>query len=141
MNDLEKAKEFLQQNSSYSVVFVRGEEHIFCEKRGVAPLLELLDAGKDLRGFAAADRVVGRGAALLHIMLGIETLYASVLSFSAEEVLKNYKVTYSFGERVDCILNRNRDGRCPIEQATEGIFDLSEGLSAIQKRLGELGKK
>lgn len=136
-DDLETAKRYLKEHDM-SVVFVRDKEIFSSAERGVRPLLEFLDSGVSFEGFSASDKVVGRGAALLHVMLKTKALYAEVLSESAEEVLKHYGVSYEFATKVTHISNRNRDGICPIEQATEGIFDLNQASSAIRKRLAEL---
>ena len=51
----------------YTCVFVRGKEVITSHKRGVKPLLELLDEGVSLEDFFGADKVIGKAAALLYI--------------------------------------------------------------------------
>lgn len=139
MDDLERAKAYLAaHDGELTLVFSRGEELFTSSERGVKPLLGFLERGISFEGGAAADKVVGRGGALLHVMLKTQRLYAGVISLSAAEVLDYYNVEYSFGEKAERILNRKGDGVCPIEQATEGIFNLNEARAAILKRLNEL---
>ena len=85
--DLEIAKNVLRENEFTCVL--EKDDHVFTStKRGVAPLLDWIEQGLDLNGFSAADKVVGRGAAMLYILMGIQSLYAGVLSKEAEDALK-----------------------------------------------------
>lgn len=138
MSDLERAKELLRENPALTCAFVYGGQVDTSELHGVKPLLERLEGG--LNGWAAADRVVGRGAALLYVLLGVKELYAEVLSRSAEEVLKLHMISYQYDTLTDMIVNRRGDGPCPMEAATKGIVDPQEGLKAIQNKLRELTK-
>ena len=49
---------------------------ITSDKRGVAPMLDFLREGKRFVGYSAADRVVGKSAAMLFIKAGIKEIYA-----------------------------------------------------------------
>lgn len=140
MSDLERAKAYLTEHVNCSVVFVHGEEILSSELKGVRPLLKFLEDGANFQSGAVADRVVGRGAALLHACLNTETLYAEVMSKSAEEVLRHYGIKFSCGVLTEYIANRKNDGPCPMEEATRGIFDKEEGRKAIQNKLKELSK-
>lgn len=135
-NDLSRAKELLHSDPSLTCVFVRGEWTFFGRARGVNPLLEWV--GKAPAGFSAADRVVGRAAALLYALLGAERVYAEVMSTSAEEVFLAHAIGYEAQQKTPAIINRRGDGRCPMEEATDGITDPEEGYRAILKRLSEL---
>ena len=65
-----------------------GSTLLTSEKRGVAPLLGWLEQGYHLSDFTAADKVVGKGAAFLYLLLGVKYLYAGVISRPALELLK-----------------------------------------------------
>ena len=138
MSDIERARAILRENSALTCAFVRGEETFTSTERGVKPLLALADEGKKLQGFSCADRVVGRAAALLYVLLGAEEVYAEVLSRSGEEVFKAHKIAYGYDVFTEHIVNRAGAGLCPMELATEGISDPVEALSAIRKKLKEL---
>ncbi len=139
--DLQRAEALLREHPEYTCVFVRGQETVCDVRRGVKPLLALYDSGKTLAGFSAADKVVGRGAALLYALLGLENLYAGVLSESAEEVLRAHDIYYEYGTRVRNVVNRKGDGICPMEKATSGIFDPLEGLKALRAALSALEER
>ena len=140
MSDLERAKAYLTEHPNCTVVFVRGEEIRSSELKGVRPLLKFIEEGANFQGGAVADRVIGRGAALLHACLNTQTLYAEVMSKSAEEVLNYHGIKFSCGVLTEYIANRKGDGPCPMEEATRGIFDKEQGLAAIRNKLKELSK-
>ena len=106
--------------------------------RGVAPLLNWLDNGMRFAGFCAADKVVGAGAAHLYALLGLEEIYAEVLSESAQKVLQRYGISAYFGTLVPRIRNRAGDGFCPIEEAVADATDAQDALLRIRARLKEL---
>ena len=75
MNDLQQARTALAQDG-YTCVLCHGSEILTDSRRGVKPLLELLESGSDYTGFSAADKVVGKAAAHLYCLLGISAIYA-----------------------------------------------------------------
>ena len=68
MTDIEHAKQLLT-GEGYTCVICRGDDIHTSEKRGVAPLIELLDNKADIRGYSAADKAVGKAAAMLAELL------------------------------------------------------------------------
>lgn len=135
MHDLERAKSLLQ-NGGYTCVLCKGEAVHTSFHRGVRPLLELLET--DVSGFYAADKVVGKATALLYCLLNVKAVHAQVISSAALQVLQDSPIAVSWDTQVEYIKNRTGDGRCPMEQATEGIDDPQEALVAIQEKLKEL---
>ena len=112
---------------------------IFSDGIGVKPLLDFLRQDRQfLKGASVADRVVGKAAALLLVYGGAKEVYGRLMSETAVAVLKKYKISYSFGERVPFIKNRRGDGMCPLEQAVVGIDDPEDGFAAIMQRVAEM---
>lgn len=137
MTDGERARQLLESDSSRTCAFVKGEESFTRAERGVKPLLALLEE-RSLRGFSAADRVAGRAAAFLYVLLGVKEVYAEVMSASAVEVFRAHKIAYGYQNLTPYIVNRQGSGLCPMEEATEGISDPTEGLRAIREKLSLL---
>lgn len=119
-----------------------GEGKIFCSKqRGVAPLLAWLESGENCRNMFAADKVVGRAAAFLYVLLGVDEVCALVISESAEKVFQQFGIAYAYNEKVAAIRNRAGDGFCPMEQAVLNIDEPLQALEAIKRRLSELQRR
>ena len=122
MHDLEKARSLLEKENCTCVI-CRGEDVILDHRRGIRPLMELLESGKDLQGYSAADKVVGKAAAFLYCLLGVKALHAGILSEPAREVLASAGITVVYDTLVPAIRNRAGDGFCPMETA---VWDLDE---------------
>ena len=107
----------------------------------MAPILSLIESGTDLRGASAADKVIGKAAAMLLVLAGVEHIYGAVMSRMAAEYLETRGVSYSFGELCDRIINRSGDGFCPMELAVADIDDPAQAPEVIRNRLDELRKE
>jgi hypothetical protein len=137
MEDLQKAKECLQEQA-YTCVLCKGDTIYTSRQRGVAPLLNWLDTGIAPVGFSAADRVVGKATAYLYQLLGVQAVYAAVISRPAAQVLQAAGITVSWGKQVDAILNRQKDGPCPMDAATMDCQTPQQALQAIRQTLEKL---
>ena len=134
------ARSFLENLDCTCAVW--GKDFSFTSNhRGVAPLLELLDASQCCQGFFAADKVVGKATALLYALLGVQAVYARVASQPAATVLAQHGITLVYDRIVPYIQNRSGTGMCPMEEATRDIFQPEQALAAIRKRLSELQNK
>ena len=139
MLDLDRAKHVLAEGG-YTCVLCRGDEIHTATARGVRPLVDWLDSGLDLRGFSAADKVVGRATAFLYVLLGVTEVYARVMSAPARQALEANGIAASFGREVPGIINRRGDGPCPFEEAVLGITDPDRALGAIRKKQFLMGQ-
>ena len=138
--DLTRAKNLLD-SSCHTCVIVKGDACYLSDHRGVKPLLQWLDEGTDLRGFSAADKVVGKAAAYLYALLGVKAVYARIISDPSVAVLEEHGITVSFETKVAGIRNRTDTGPCPMEQAVAGITDPVEAEIAVRNRLAQLQAK
>ena len=134
MDCIEKARSILEKTNS-TCVFCNEETVLTDTRRGVKPLLDLLDNGMDMTTFAAADKVVGKAAAYLYCILGIKILFAGVISQPALSVLNKYRIPVSYDTLVPGIQNRAKDGPCPMEYAVREIDTPEDALCAIRKTL------
>lgn len=137
MTDIETAFHTLKEED-LSFVICKGETIYKSQKHGVAPIVELIDNSVCLKGFSAADRVVGKGAALLFVLAGVSEIYSPIISEPAAEALKLHGIKFSCDEIVPFIINRRGDGQCPIEEAVKTTDDPANALSVIKKKLAEL---
>lgn len=107
-------------------------------RRGVRPLMELLESGRDLQGYCAADKVVGKAAAFLYCLLGVKALHAGVLSQPARDVLASAGIEAKWDTLVPAIRNRAGDGFCPMETAVWDLTDPGPAPEAIRETLKKL---
>lgn len=138
--DLKQAKQILAQGA-YTCVLVSGQDCLTSTLRGVAPLLAWLDTGMDFGAYAAADRVVGRAAAYLYVLLGVKAVHATVASRGALAVAQQYGLTLTCDTVADAIRNRTNTGNCPMEAATEGASSPADALVRIREKLLTLQKE
>lgn len=137
MTELNRAKKLLA-SGGYTCVLVRGEEVITCTSRGVAPLVDLIADGKDLTGFTAADKVVGKAVAMLAVYAGIRAVYADNMGKSAVETLTAHGVEFSYGTLADRIINRDGTDICPMEKTVERISSPQTAYEAVRAKLYQL---
>lgn len=137
MTNLERAKSELQLRGC-TCVLVRGETVYDSRERGIGPLMQWLESGTDCRGFSAADKVVGRATAFLYGRLGVREVWAQTMSAGAVEVLDRLGIPHSCGETVDAILNRTKDGFCPMESAVREISDPEQAFAILQEKYHSL---
>ncbi len=138
-SDLCRAQQLLEENA-YTCVLCKGDMISTHTARGVHPLLELLDAGP-WPGCSAADKVVGKAAAFLYVLLGVRAVYAAVASEAAVGVLESYGIEIICQTKVPAIFNRTRSGLCPMETAVRTIEDPQAALAAIRETLAKLAKQ
>ena len=137
-NSLMRKAKMLLDSTENTCVFC-GERAVFADmRRGVRPLLDLLEGGTDVTGFAVADKVVGKAAAYLYCLLNIGCLYARVISQPALSVLQKRGIPVEYSQIVQAIQNRTKDGLCPMESAVMEIDNPTEAYHIILKTLVEL---
>lgn len=137
MTDTENAINILNERDC-TCVFCKGESVLFSSERGVKPLLALIDGDSSLSGFSAADKVVGKAAAFLYVILGVKALHAKTVSGHALSVLEKTDIAVTYDVLVPAIRNRTNTGLCPMESAVLDITEPDLALKAIRARLKEL---
>lgn len=124
----------LLHEGAYSCVIRKGAEVRTFHKRGVADLLFLLENEPEfLLGAFVADKVVGKGAAALMILGGVKRVYTDVISTPALDLFKTYGVEVAFSEVTDRIVNRTKDGLCPVETLCLDLDSPADMLNEIRQ--------
>lgn len=134
MNDAERAKKLLH-SENYTCVLCKDDLIYSSEERGIKPLIDFIDKGIDLNGFSAADKIVGKAAAFLYVILGVKEIYADVMSESAAEVSARYKIQAEYDTLTKKIINRSGTGLCPMEEAVQAESAPLPALEKIRARL------
>ena len=135
--DLQNAKTLLQEGE-HTCVLCRGQEIYTTRERGVKPLVRWLTEETDLRGFSAADKVVGKATAYLYCLLGVKAVHSLVMSGAAAQVLEENGISASQDKLVENIINRQGTGICPFEEAVWEIQNLQEALTAIRNKMVQM---
>lgn len=134
---LTKAKQILLDNS-HRLVIIKNDITVISNERGVKALLNLLDGNTDFHGAYAADKVVGKAAAMIYVLLGIKELYTSVISNGAKDIIESHGILLEYDEAVPYIVNRQGDGVCPMELAVGDEKEPEKAVDKVRARLKEL---
>lgn len=120
-------------NEDYSlVVETRSGIVMPFDRRGVADLHWLYKEKPEVLSDAlVADKVIGKGAAVLMAAAGVSGYITLVMSEDALAVLDSAGIMGECGDLVPRIMNRAGTGRCPLETRLAGKNDLREMLAEI----------
>lgn len=104
-------------------------------EKGIRPLLQYLEEYGTFQECRIVDRVIGKAAAYLMIYGGAKEVYTNVLSEPAAEVFQQAEIPYSCRELVPYIVNRTKDGRCPMETAVLKVNDPKEAFFILKEKV------
>lgn len=136
MKDIEIAKKYLYEEN-LTIAVVKDEELLFkSTDKGIKPIYTIVTTAKEkAEGASIADRVIGKGAALLCKHIGIKEVYGELLSNSAMKVLDKANILYSCKKACPYIKNRDKTDYCPIEKIATGIEDIGCFLDKLERFL------
>lgn len=133
MDDL---KQMLAHDDVRGVVRTAAAEVIEFHNPGVKDLFELVASRPhELAGALVADRVIGRGAALLLVLGKVKSVYAQVISSPALQVLNDANINVGYGSIEPNIINRDGTDLCPVEKLTMTIVDPKVAYEKIKEFL------
>ncbi len=138
MTDIETAVKNLD---NHTLALCKDGKVITSDKRGVAPMVDFIRDGAYLSGYSAADKVVGKAAAMLFVKAGIREIYAGTLSKSAKALLDSHGVPCNYGELTERIVSRDKTGLCPMESTVSDTDDIEKGVKLIFDKLDALRAK
>ena len=134
------AKTTLEKNG-LTLAITDGETIHSSSARGVRPLLDLYENHANVSGFCACDKVVGKGASVLYVLLKVKQVYALTASKIAIELLQKHGISVLCENVVERILNRDKTGFCPIESAVQNEDEPTLALEKIYEALEKLKEK
>lgn len=134
---LKKAKDILLSDNSLTCAAC-GDDIFTSRERGVKPLLQLYECKKDYSHYSFADKVIGKAAAFMYVLLNVKEIYCVTVSELAAKVLDGHGIKLYYENIVPAIKNRRGDGFCPMETAVKNISQPKEAYGAIVKRLAEM---
>ena len=133
MEDIELAHSLLEEEK-WNLVIVKGGQILFSSReRGVAPFFQAVQSlGKSLHNAAVADHIVGSAVAMLCLHARITSVYASIASQGALDMLKGQGVTVSSEDAVPFISNYDGTDLCPFEKLAKNCQGPSQLFTALQ---------
>lgn len=134
MIDFLKAKKLLIDD--ITLVLVKGDQVITSEKRGISFLLSLAYENK-YQGYSAADKIVGKAAAFLYVIMQVENVYGETITKRAVEILRQANINVEYKILTENIINRTNTGLCPMELIVLNIEDKEEAFMALKKKINE----
>lgn len=142
MKDLDLAKHVLKEENQSLVVVKNGEVIYKSTDRGIKPMLSITNELKEeVRGSSIADKVIGKGAALLCVNLNIKEVYGDLMSQAGIDMLKKNGIKYEFNQSCEYIKNREGTGYCPIEKLSMDVEEPRELLEKLKIFFASIAKK
>lgn len=137
MEDIELARSLLEEEK-WNLVMVKGGQVLFSSReRGVVPFFQAVQSmGNILHNAAVADRIVGLAVAMLCLHARITSVYASVASQGALDMLKGHGVTVSSKNIVSHISNYDGTDLCPFEKLARNSENPAQLFSTLKSMFG-----
>ncbi len=120
----------LIREEKYTLILHNGNENITSNERGISSLTELYLKKRKYSGFKAYDKIVGKAAAFIYVLLEVEEVFACVISKSALSILEQYGIKTEYDVCTDSIINRTKTDICPMEKA---VIDINDPHTAVIK--------
>lgn len=125
----------------HSLVILADCDTVISDKSGIGPLLEACEAVGNASEIYAADKIVGKAAAMIYVLMNAKGVYAQVMSLAAKEVFDRYGIEYEYEELTEKIINRRGDGLCPMELAVYDINEPELAKQAVVQKLRQITGK
>ncbi len=130
---MQQLKNMLARDDVRGVIRSSSGEIIEFHNPGVKDLFNLVETRPHvLEGAFVADRVIGRGAALLLVLGRVGRVYAELISVQALRVLQEAKIVVDYDKVVANIINRDGSDICPVEKLTMNVNNPNVAFERIK---------
>jgi len=141
LNDMIMAISILKEENLALVVVKEGKLVFKSKDRGIKPMYILANEMKDKgKNASIADKVIGKGAAILCGYIGVKSVYADLISQGGVEVLSKFDISYQAEKTCPYIKNRDKTDYCPIEKISLDIEEPELFISEVAKFLNSMNK-
>ena len=141
MNDIELAKNILDNEQRALVIVKDGKVLFSVDGKGIKPIYTAFNELKDeLKGSSVADKVIGKAAAMIYEHAAIKELSTKLISENAINVLGNTSIIYEYEKSVPYIKNRDQSGMCPVETLSLKVNNIDDLLIEISNFLANINK-
>ncbi|MBI9010583.1 MAG: DUF1893 domain-containing protein [Clostridiales bacterium] len=130
-------RKLLEENPKKTCLILKNNEITFTsEEKGVQPMMDYYRLhGESLEPLIVIDRIVGKGALMLAKMIGADYVVTPVVSEIAFKFAEEQNIKVEYTKMVPYIINRAKDGQCPIETSLIDVEDIYEGYERIKETL------
>ncbi len=132
MTDIEIARTKLE---GHSICLCRNGEYFNDDGRGITTMMRFIAEGRDMKGYSAADKIVGKAAAILFIKAGIVSVHGSTMSESGKNFLESHNIHCTYDVLTEKIINRSGTDICPMEKAVADTDDIDTGYILLVNAL------
>ena len=136
---LEEARRLIREENAPCVFIRDGKILKTGEGTGVRPLIAAYEQEPELlRGVFLVDKIVGKAAAMLAVLGGVQRVHGLTMSTAARDYLDAHGIPASCDLCVSVISNRTGDGLCPMEKSVLEIEDPEEGYRTLKETIRRL---
>ena len=131
--DIEIAKSDIGKKGFALSVVKDGKTIIQSKTPGVSALVTAIEKDRQsFRGASAADKVLGRAAAMLFVYSEVKCVFALLASQDALATLKMFSVPFECEKTVAQILNRTQTSTCPFESLIRDVEDPQDAFEKLK---------
>ena len=140
--DITIAKSILGKDGIVFVIVKDGEVLFSSSKKGIQPFFDALEehTREKYSVCSIADRVIGKAAFMLAAYLGAQHIYTPLASQHAIDAALGLNLDLAVDKVVPYIINRTKDGMCPMETAVLNILDPEEAFEVLKITVEKLKK-
>ncbi|MCL2839532.1 MAG: DUF1893 domain-containing protein [Defluviitaleaceae bacterium] len=136
---LEEAKAYIKSGEYTCVVMHNGEVTYKTSGIGIKPIMHLFENEREtLKDAQVADKVIGKAAAMMLTLAGVKYVYGEIMSVSGRDFLSSRGIPTGYGQCVDAISNRKKDGICPLEQSVLAVDSPEEAYPILKATIAQL---
>ena len=136
---LKSAVDVFYRTEAGNVIYRENEEPVLSNEKGIKPLMTQLRSNKAaFKEAAIADKVIGKAAAWMAVLGGAKAVYGKTMSEGAVEILEHAGISYDYRHLVPFIVNRTKDGKCPLEEAVWDVSDADTAYKKLEERIAGL---
>lgn len=136
MSNLDIAKEEFSKDN-YSFVIAGEGKIITSKEKGLSPVIDLIESGDDFSEYAVCDKITGRAAAFLYVLLGIEAVHAKKMAKLAVQILDRAEIEYSYDEMIETVLDEDMKEIDPVELSVLRSGSAVQAINDIKAVLGK----
>lgn len=114
MENIDIAKDEFSKDD-YSFVLAGEGKVISSKEKGLKTIVDLVDSGDDFSEFSICDKICGRAAAFLYVLLGVEAVHAKKMAKLAIQILDRAEIKYTYDELIETVLDSQMKEIDPVE--------------------------